>query len=235
MPKYYPAMLDIRGRSVIVIGGDTVAAEKAEALAACGAYVYVQSPDFCSKLVGLAEQKRITLFRKAYEHGDLSGAFVVVAATNDPQLARAIWEEAQEHRQLVNIVDKPEYCTFILPSILRRGQLAIAVSTEGASPGLAKRIRHSLEDIFPPAYDTYVRLAAVARTYLREQDVTYDVRDNFFGDFFVSDVLKWLVDGDRKQAAAITTSLLRKYGIEISTGELAAALEGEEEYVTHTA
>jgi precorrin-2 dehydrogenase len=235
MPKYYPAILDIRGRLAIVIGGDPVAAEKATALATSGAYVYVQSPEFCGELLRLAEQKRVTLYRKAYEPGDLARAFVVIAATNDPQLVQAIWDETQERGQLVNIVDVPEYCSFILPSVLRRGQLTIAVSTEGASPSLAKRIRHYLEDIFPLAYGTYLQLAALARAYLREHDVPYDRRDDFFGDFFVSDVLARLEDGDKKQATAITAALLRKYGIEVPTCDLEAALEGEKEYVNRTA
>src|SRR5260370_26856764 len=133
-------MRDVRGRSAIVVGGDRVAAEKAAGLSASGAHVSVISPVFCDELLLQAEQKQLTLRRKTYEPGDLAGAFVVIAATNDPQLIQAIWAETQERGQPVNIVDVPEYCSFILPSVLRRGQLTIAVSTEGASPGLAKRI-----------------------------------------------------------------------------------------------
>ncbi len=235
MPKYYPVMLDIRGRRAIVVGGDRVAAEKAAALAASGAYVYVLSPGFCDALLKLAEQKRVTLYRKAYEPGDLAGAFVVVAATHDPQLVQAIWNEMQERGQLVNIVDVPEYCSFILPSILRRDQLTVAVSTEGASPGLAKRIRHYLEELFPLAYGAYLRLAALARARLRENGVSYERRDDFFGDFFTSDVLARLVDGDKTQATIITAALLQNYGIDVPAGDLEAALEEEKEYVNHTA
>src|SRR5713101_6080147 len=204
MPKYYPAMLDIRGRLAIVIGGDPVAAEKAAALATSGAYVYVQSPEFCDELLKLAEQKRDTLYRKAYEPGDLARDYVVIVATNDPQLVQAIWDETQERGQLVNIVDVPEYCSFILPSVLRRGQLNIAVSTEGTNPGLAKRIRQSLEELFPPAYGTYIHLAALARAHLRENGVSYDRRDDFFSDFFTSDVLPQLAEGNTAQATVVT-------------------------------
>jgi precorrin-2 dehydrogenase / sirohydrochlorin ferrochelatase len=152
MPNYYPIMLDIRGRLAIVVGGDSVAAEKAAALSASGAQVRVLSQEFCDELCLLqAEQESITLHQKAYEPGDLAGAFVVIAATRNPQIIQAIWAETQQRGQLVNIVDVPEYCSFIMPSVLRRKQLTIAVSTEGASPSLAKRIRHSLEEIFPPA------------------------------------------------------------------------------------
>ncbi|HKF37136.1 MAG TPA: bifunctional precorrin-2 dehydrogenase/sirohydrochlorin ferrochelatase [Ktedonobacteraceae bacterium] len=228
MPDYYPAMLDIRGRAAIVIGGDRVAAEKAAALAASGAHVHVQSLEFCEELLKLVEQKQVTLRRKAYEPGDLAGAFVVIAATNDPRLVQSIWAETQERGQLVNIVDLPEYCTFILPSILRRGQLTIAVSTEGASPGLAKRIRYSLEETFPPAYGSYVRLAALARTQLRRNGVSYERRDDFFRDFFASEVLHWLTLGNRAQAALFTAALLRDYGIDVPASVLEVDLEREE-------
>src|SRR5258707_6100273 len=98
-------MLDIRGRLAIVVGGNRVAAEKAAALAASGANVHAQSPEFCDELLALAEQKRVTLYHKAYEPGDLAGAFIVIAATDDPQLVQAIWNETHERVQLVNTVN----------------------------------------------------------------------------------------------------------------------------------
>ncbi len=235
MPNYYPVMLDVRGRLAIVVGGDRVAAEKAAGLAASGADVRVISPQFCDELLAQAEHKRVTLRHKAYEPGDLAEAFVVIAATNDPQLVQAIWTETQERGQLVNIVDIPAYCSFILPSILRREPLTIAVSTEGASPSLAKRIRQDLEEIFPPAYGTYLRLAALARTYLRQHGVSYDRRDDFFNDFHTSSVLASLVEEDIPRAAAITASLLQRYGIDVPAHMLAADLEEEHAYVSSDA
>lgn len=230
MPNYYPVMLDLRGRIALVIGGDAVAAEKATALVASGAQVHVQSPEFCETLSRMAEQEQVTLHRKAYQTGDLAGAFIVVAATHEPQLVQAIWMEAQERGQLLNIVDEPAYCSFILPSILRREQLTIAVSTEGASPGLAKRIRQNLEDIFPPAYGPYVRLAALVRAYLRAGGVSYEQRDNFFGDFFASDVLEQLIAGNGTQALETTATLLHKYGLDVSPTRLEADFMKEERH-----
>ncbi len=234
MPKYYPIMLDVRDRLAIVIGGDQVAAEKAAALAASGARVSVLSPTFCDELLWMAEHKQVTLRQKAYEPGDLAGAFVVIAATNNSQLIEAIWAETQEREQsvptvpivpLVNIVDVPARCSFILPSILRRDQLTIAVSTEGASPGLAKRIRQGLEEYFPRAYGPYLRLAALARAYLRNAGVSYERRDDFFNDFFVSDVLEHLVRGNIERAVVTTASLLHHYGIDVALSDLKAVLE----------
>jgi len=224
-------MLDVRDRLAIVVGGDRVAAEKAAALSASGALVHVICLEFCDELLLQAERKQVTLLRKTYEPGDLAGAFVSIAATSDPGLVQAIWAETQERGQLVNIVDMPEYCSFIMPSVLRREQLTIAVSTEGASPGLAKRIRHSLEDIFPPAYGPYLRLAALARRYLRSNGISYERRDDFFSDFFTADVLALLVEGDSRQAVARTAELLRYYDIEVSANVLEAGLEEEKMYV----
>ncbi|MBO0794655.1 MAG: bifunctional precorrin-2 dehydrogenase/sirohydrochlorin ferrochelatase, partial [Ktedonobacteraceae bacterium] len=150
--------------------------------------------------------------------------FVVVAATNDPQLIEAIWQETQERGQLVNIVDVPARCNFILPSILRRDQLTITVSTEGASPSLAKRIRQQLEKLFPPAYGLYLRLAAIARSHLRKHGASYEQRDEFFGSYYDSSILKHLEQGEEAEAISETSSLLRDYDIELSTSALSAEL-----------
>jgi precorrin-2 dehydrogenase / sirohydrochlorin ferrochelatase len=225
MPNYYPIMLDIRNRPVIVVGGDRVAAEKAAALSASGAQVTVMNADFCVELQEMAARQEITLHQKAYAPGDLAGAFVVVAtATHDPQLAAAIWNETQQRGQLVNIVDVPARCSFIVPSILRRGQLTISVSTEGASPSLSKRIRQRLEGLFPAAYDLYMQIAVVARTHLRQQGITYDRRDEFFGEFFSSDVLTLLAEDNLLQALVLTAELLQRYEVSISTATLTMEL-----------
>lgn len=220
MPNYYPVMLDIRGKDAVVIGGDQIAAEKAAGLVAAGAVVRVISPIFCDALLTLAERQKITLTARAYQTGDLAGAFLVIAATKDPHLAEPVWSESQKRGQPINVVDMPKYCSFILPSILRRGQLTIAVSTEGASPGLAKRIRQQLEKFFPAAYEPYLRLASAARARLRASGITYQERDDFFGKYFASDVLARLEAGDTTRAAAITQALLGDYGVETSAAPL---------------
>ena len=226
MPGYYPIMLDVRGRLAVVVGGDRVAAEKAATLADAGAQVTALAPDFCDELRSLAAAERITLRQKTYAPGDLDGAFIVVAAvTHDPALVEAIWAETQECGQLVNIVDVPARCSFILPSILRRGQLTIAVSTEGASPSLAKRIRQRLEKLFPPSYGPYLRLAAVARARLRANGVSYARRDDFFGAFDASDALSRLTAGDATGATATTAALLRDFGADVTPAAIEEALD----------
>ncbi|HCI79466.1 MAG TPA: siroheme synthase, partial [Ktedonobacter sp.] len=104
MPNYYPIMLDVRSRRAIVVGGDRIAAEKASGLVASGAQVEMLNETFCDEILAMAKQGKVTLRQKAYKHGDLAGAFVVVAATHEPTLVKAIWSETQERNQLVNIV-----------------------------------------------------------------------------------------------------------------------------------
>jgi precorrin-2 dehydrogenase/sirohydrochlorin ferrochelatase len=227
MPNYYPILLDVRGRKAIVIGGNDIAAEKAKALCASGAHVTVVSPEFCPELQLLAQQEQLCLRAQPYEPGILAGAFVVVAAVNEPELIEAIWQEAQQRGQLLNIVDVPARCNFILPSILRRGQLTIAVSTEGASPGLAKRIRQQLEALFPPAYSLYIRLAARARNHLRRHAVSYAQRDTFFGDYFDSEVLYLLEHGNEAEAASVTAQLLARHAITVAASQLQKELSEE--------
>lgn len=221
MPQYYPIMLDIRGRKAIVVGGDEVAAAKARALQSSGAQVTVISPEFCTELQAMEQRGELTLLPKAYQVGDLAGAFVVVATTADPQLIEAIWQEGQERNQLVNIVDVPARCNFIVPSILRRDQLTIAVSTEGASPGLAKRIRQQLEGVFPLAYGRYIRLAACVRAHLRRHQVSYAQRDEFFGAFFSSDILTQLSEGHERQAVEQAAQLLARHQVPVSAEVIA--------------
>src|SRR5579884_2176015 len=224
MPNYYPIMLDIRRRPALVIGGNSIAAEKAAALAASGARVTVMNPQFCDELLALAQRDQVMLRYKAYEPGDLAGAFVVVAATENQQVIEAIWAETQERGQLINIVDVPARCNFILPSILRRDQLTIAVSTEGTSPGLAKRIRQQLEKLFPPVYGLYLRLAALVRSYIRQQGMSYEQRDAFFGDFYDSQILHYLASGNEEQALAEIQQLLKNYHIDLPAEWLRAEL-----------
>ena len=221
MPNYYPAMLDLRGRPAIVIGGDRVAAEKATNLQAAGARVTVINTSFCEELQELAQKQAVELRQKGYEYGDLAEAFVVIAATTyDPALTEQIWQEAQERGKLINIVDVPARCNFILPSILRRGQLTVSVSTEGSSPALAKRIRQQLEKVFPPAYATYLKIAGIARTYIKQYGLSYEERDLFFGAFFEAGILELLVAGNDNEAIATTVQLLQQRSVNITATKL---------------
>lgn len=211
LPSYFPAMLHIAHRPAILIGGDTVALTKTHALLAYGAHVTVIAPVFCSELLQLGQLQQVVLHQKSYEPTDLDGAFLVVATIQDPATIESIWNETQRRGQLVNIVDVPARCTFIMPSILRRGPLSVIVSTNGTNPSMAKRIRQQLEEQFSPQFDDYLRLAAFAREQLRILGISYKERDNFFGKFFVSDILKHLEEDDQSKAISTVVAMMLEH------------------------
>lgn len=156
VPRYYPIFLEIERLACLVVGAGSVGLRKVEALLECGGKVTVVAPTAHERIEQLAREGRISLHRRAYETSDLAGVRLVFAATGDEAVNRRIASEARERGVLVNVVDRPELCDFIVPSVVRRGQLALAVSTGGACPALARRLRVELERRFDPAYAGYV-------------------------------------------------------------------------------
>ena len=138
--RYYLACLDLTGRRCLVVGGGRVGLEKAKGLTECGAVVTVVAPRVEPELEGLPVHVR----RKRYETADLDGHFLAVAATPLRSVNHRIFRDAEERSMLVNVVDTPDLCSFILPAVYRRDPIALAVSTGGASPALAKRLRDEL-------------------------------------------------------------------------------------------
>ena len=163
---YYPAFLDLRGRNCLVVGGGTIAERKVESLVECGALVKVVTLEATSRLAELAGSGSIDLELRDYSPDDLAGIFLVIAATDDPAVQARIGQEAKERGLLVNVVDEPANCTFIVPAVVRRGELSIAISTGGRSPALAARIREKLESLFGPEYEEWVDLLGQLRPAL---------------------------------------------------------------------
>ena len=163
---YYPASLDLRGRNCLVVGGGVIAERKVESLVECGARVTVVTCEATTGLAALAQGGEIDLWLRSYTSDDLAGKFLVIAATDDPAVQARIGEEAKERGLLVNVVDEPANCTFIVPAVARRGELSIAISTGGRSPALAARIREKLEGLFGPEYEEWVDLLGQLRAPL---------------------------------------------------------------------
>ncbi|OJF17223.1 MAG: hypothetical protein A6D91_04170 [Bacillaceae bacterium G1] len=158
----YPVVLHIAGMPVTVVGGGRVAARKVEKLLAADARVTVISPQLHPKLAVWAEQGQIIWRPKRFAPEDILDARLVIAATDDPDVNRAVYEARQPH-QWVNVVDRPDWCDFTVPATLRRGRLAISVSTGGASPELAKRITDELAERYDNVYADYVEFLARCR------------------------------------------------------------------------
>lgn len=145
----FPIFLKLTGRHCVVIGAGHLAESKIASLRAADAAVTVIAPEISSAVAEQAASGELTLHRRAYEQGDLTGAFLVVAATNDPTVNRAVFAEATATGVLCNAVDDPPFCDFYFPSVVRRGDLQIAISTAGNSPALAQQLRKDLNEQLP--------------------------------------------------------------------------------------
>jgi precorrin-2 dehydrogenase/sirohydrochlorin ferrochelatase len=156
--EFFPVFLNLKNKLCIVIGGGKVAERKVENLLTSQAKVKVISPEVTLKLKKLAEEGKIEWERRVYKKGDLDSAWLVVAATDNPEIQKEIFKEAEEKRIFCNVVDVPELCSFIVPSTIRRGLLTIAISTSGVSPAVARRLRETLEEIIGEEYVLYVEL-----------------------------------------------------------------------------
>jgi precorrin-2 dehydrogenase/sirohydrochlorin ferrochelatase len=160
---YYPALLDLNGRLAVLIGGGRVAARKLASLLEAGARVRLAAPKLDPRTEELAASPQVELLRRGFEPGDLDGACLAVCATDDQELNRMVAAEADRRGLFVNVVDVPSLCSFIVPAVVRRGELTLAVSTGGASPAAARRLREGLQDSYGPAWGPYLRLMRVLR------------------------------------------------------------------------
>jgi len=145
----FPIFLKLTGRPCIVIGAGNLAESKIESLLTANARVTVVAPRATARITSLAETGEITLHTREYTHGYLAGQFLVVAATDNPTVNRAVFAEAETSGVLINAVDDPPFCDFYFPSVVRRGDLQIAISTAGASPALAQRLRKEINELLP--------------------------------------------------------------------------------------
>jgi precorrin-2 dehydrogenase/sirohydrochlorin ferrochelatase len=177
---FYIACLRLSGRRCVVVGGGDVGLEKVEGLLACDGDVTLVSPEAVEPLPELAEEGSIRWERRAYDASDLEGTFIVIAATGDTDLNIRVFEDAERRAMLVNVVDVPPLCNFILPAIIRSGPLAIAISTAGASPALAKRIRDEIANEYGEPYARLAVLLNEVRGWAKASLPTYQDRKEFF-------------------------------------------------------
>lgn len=169
MPRYYPAFIDVRQRNCVVIGGGPLGEEKVEKLLECDAKVIVIAPEVTPKVEELASEGRVEWIIREYRPGDLAQAFIAIASTGDDEMDRQIYAEAEERNVLLNVVDVTHLCTFIAPSVARRGEVTVATSTGGASPALARTFREKLESSRILEYADLAPVLARGRAELRRR------------------------------------------------------------------
>jgi precorrin-2 dehydrogenase len=174
--RYYMACLDLQGRSCLVVGGGSVGLEKAKGLLECGAVVTVVAPQIEPELERLPVRWR----RKRYEATDLDGSFLVVAATSTRSVNHRVFADAEARSLLCNVVDTPDLCSFILPAVFRRDPIALAVSTGGASPALAKRLRDELGARVDEQHVELAHRLRDLRPWARNHYHSYGARKEFF-------------------------------------------------------
>lgn len=198
--RYYPAFLDLRGRFCLVIGGGAVAERKALSLLEAGAAVAVVSPSLTPKLYELAGSGRITHRKKPFEEQDLAGAFLVIAATDSAEVNTAVASLCKKKNILVNSAVPPEESSFIVPSVVGRGDLLIAISTSGASPALSRKVRQELEKTYGPEYELFLNKLSAVRKRVLNEVADEAVRREIFRKIVDSDALELLRQG-KVQAA----------------------------------
>jgi precorrin-2 dehydrogenase/sirohydrochlorin ferrochelatase len=206
--RYYPVNLDITDRNCLVVGGGSVASRKVATLLSCGAAVTVVSPRVCDRLNQLAAEGAIRLNKRPYDRADLEGMFLVIGATDDEDVNRKVSRDAEAHRMLCNIADRPGICNFILPSIVRRGDLILTISTSGSSPAFAKKMRQCLESQFGEEYADFLRLMAAVRKKLLNQAHAPEAHKPLFEALINSGLIDWLRDRKTDDINALLSSVL---------------------------
>jgi siroheme synthase-like protein len=177
---FYIACLKLTGRRCVVVGGGEIGLEKVEGLLACDGRVVLIAPEATAELQALAQEGSIEWIQRAYEPGDLEATFMAIAATNDTDVNIAVYDDAERRAMLVNVVDVPPLCNFILPAIVRTGPLAIAISTAGASPALAKRMKRQIAEEYGQPYARLAILLNEVRGWAKGTLPTYQDRKAFF-------------------------------------------------------
>ncbi len=192
----------------MVIGGGHVAERKVKGLLAHGAKVLVISPELTPELERLAQEDVLEVRRKAYENGDLSGAFLVIAATDDPIVQGAVFEEAEADNILLNVADVPKWCNFILPATTRQGDLAISISTAGKSPALASKLRQDFDRQFGAEFSVLVNILGNLREFVLARGLSHTENKDVFGSLAKLEMAEWIKAGEWDKVKAHINDVL---------------------------
>jgi precorrin-2 dehydrogenase/sirohydrochlorin ferrochelatase len=199
----YMVNLVLEGKAAVVVGGGMLAERKVESLLAAKANVTVVAPQVCDRIAELARENRVGLHARPYRTEDLEGAFVVIAATGDEAVNARVAQDAQTRNALVNVVDRPALCTFTMPAIVCRGDLTVAVATEGRCPALASILREELEQRYGPDYASLVDLFGELRARM--------IKLGWNGERIRGTLLQLYRGGVRERIAAGNRGVLRSF------------------------
>lgn len=207
--SYYPAFLDVEGRRALVVGGGPVATDKVAKLVEHGARVRLVSPDMTPDLARMVADGAVDEHHaRGYEEGDLEGCFIAICATNVDSVNRRVWEDAERRGIPLNVPGAPPLCSFLVPSTVRRGELSIAVSTGGASPVVARRVRRDIEALYGPEWEDFLALLHDMRDELKVRHPDVSGRRAAVERLMDGDVLDRLRRGDDDGARALVRDAL---------------------------
>ncbi|OGH98848.1 MAG: hypothetical protein A2287_03250 [Candidatus Melainabacteria bacterium RIFOXYA12_FULL_32_12] len=212
MAQYYPIMLNITDKNCIVIGGGNIACRKVKSLLEYSARVTVISSNLCNELENL--KYKIKWISRNYEIGDLTNAYLVFAATDNQEVNKQISEEANKKGIPVNIADIPELCDFIVPSKVEQGDLTIAISTNGKSPALAKKVRIELEEKYGSHYAEFLNIMSEVRQQSMQEIPDGEKREALYNELVYSDILNNLRKGEVDLARKEVYNIFEKYKTE---------------------
>jgi siroheme synthase-like protein len=198
---FYPVYLDLRNRPALVVGGGAVAERKVESLMEAGARVTLVSPQATEALCQHSEAGRIVLHRRRFELSDLDGVCLVISATDDTAVQAKVAAAAEARNIPVNTVDIPELCTFIVPAVVRRGSVTVAISTGGKSPSLAAALRSRMESVLTDEVARTADLLGSIRDEVHERFKSFEQRKRVFEQIIDSGIMEWI--GECDDAAAL--------------------------------
>jgi precorrin-2 dehydrogenase/sirohydrochlorin ferrochelatase len=218
---FYPVFLQLEGERCVVVGGGEVAERKVDALLAAGARVTVVAPALTPPLAERVARGEVSHVHRPYEDGDLNGARLAIAATDDAALHAELARAAAAAGVWLNVVDQPRWCGFIMPAVLRRGELAIAVSTGGGSPALAARVRDDIDRHLGPEYERALDVLARLRAHLQARALPHEERQRILRQLVASDLLECL---RRPDLEAVDRLLAAHAGEQVTLATLGAQL-----------
>ncbi len=206
--QYFPVYLDLEGRPCVVIGGGEVAERKVESLLAAGARVTVVAPSLTAALAALADTHEIVHHPRSYRGGDLAGAALAFAATDDEAVDATIAAEAVGSGVLLNVADRPQLCGFIMPAVVTRGPVSVAISTAGTSPALSRRIKRDLEPALGEEYGLAATILGKLRPIVVDAEPDQARRAEVFASLVDSPLLEALRARDAARVDAVLTRLV---------------------------
>lgn len=209
MSAYYPVYLNLEGRTCLVVGGGAVAGRKAASLLECGAKVKLVAPKVCTAVAEMEREGKLDRINDVFRPEHMDGASLAIGSTDNGEVNRLVFEEAVKRNIPINIVDQPHLCSFIVPSVVRRGDLVIAVSTSGKSPATAKRARKMLEGLFGNEWAVYLEMMGQARERLLSSVTDIAERERKFNRLADSPMLEKIKIGDLAGARAVMEEIVR--------------------------